>query len=67
VTVGADACRIAFGYWMDRVAAGEDTVVTRRGRPMIRLSAAVPPLPQRIVAPAPPVLFPPSATAAGSP
>jgi antitoxin (DNA-binding transcriptional repressor) of toxin-antitoxin stability system len=42
VRVGADACRVAFGYWLDRVSTGEDIVVTRRGKPMIRLSAAVP-------------------------
>jgi len=27
---------------LDRVAAGEDAVVTRRGKPMIRLSPAAP-------------------------
>ena len=42
VTVGADSCRDRFGYWIERVRAGEDAVVTRRGRPMIRLTAAVP-------------------------
>ncbi len=43
VTVGADACRDAFGSWLDRVASGEDAVVTRRGKPMVRLTAAEPP------------------------
>lgn len=38
VTVGADSCRESFGYWLDRVAAGEDVIVTRRAKPMIRLS-----------------------------
>lgn len=42
VTIGADSCRVSFGCWLDRVARGEDIVVTRRGKPMIRLSAAVP-------------------------
>lgn len=42
VTVGADACRIAFGYWIERVCAGEDVLVTRRGKPMMRLTAAIP-------------------------
>ena len=36
--VGADSFRAALGSWLDRVAAGQDAVVTRRGRPMIRLS-----------------------------
>ncbi len=42
VTIGADACRASFGYWLDRVAAGEDVIVTRRGKPMIKLSAVAP-------------------------
>ncbi len=42
VLVAAESCRIAFGYWVDRVAAGEDALVTRRGMPMIRLTAASP-------------------------
>ena len=42
VTVSADACRDSFGQWMDRVAAGEDVVVSRRGKPIIRLTAAAP-------------------------
>lgn len=65
VTVSADSCRVAFGYWLDRVAAGEDAVVTRRGKPMIRLTSAVP-----VSAPpdaaAPPQLLPPPAASAGS-
>jgi prevent-host-death family protein len=47
VMVGADSCRIRFGYWIERVRAGQDVVVTRRGTPVIRLTtaaAAVPPL-----------------------
>jgi antitoxin (DNA-binding transcriptional repressor) of toxin-antitoxin stability system len=41
VMVGADPCRIRFGYWIERVRAGQDVVATRRGRPMIRLTAAL--------------------------
>ncbi len=40
VVVGANAFRDGFGLWMDRVAAGEEVVTTRRGRPRIRLSPA---------------------------
>jgi len=42
VTVAADSFRMGLGCWLDRVAAGEDAVVTRRGKPMIRLTAAAP-------------------------
>ena len=42
VAIGADTCRVAFGYWLDRVVAGEEVIVTRRGRPMIRLTAVAP-------------------------
>jgi antitoxin (DNA-binding transcriptional repressor) of toxin-antitoxin stability system len=42
VTIGADACRVSFGYWLEKAAAGQEVVVTRRGRPMIRLSAVAP-------------------------
>jgi prevent-host-death family protein len=38
VTVGANRFRDEFGYWMDRVAAGEHVLITRHGRPRIRLS-----------------------------
>jgi prevent-host-death family protein len=40
--VSADSFRNSLGHWLDRVAAGEDAVVTRRGKPMIRLSPAAP-------------------------
>ena len=58
-TVSADACRDGFGSWIDRVAAGEDVIVTRRGKPMIRLTAAAPAsapvvVPPRVIAAAPP-------------
>jgi len=52
LTTGADACREAFGPWLDRVAAGEGAVVTRGGKPMVRLTAAGPePLPPASPAP----------------
>jgi hypothetical protein len=63
VSIGADSCRVSLGYWLDRVAAGEDVVVTRRGKPMVRLSA-VAPAPQPLVATeTPPLLFPPAGEA----
>jgi antitoxin (DNA-binding transcriptional repressor) of toxin-antitoxin stability system len=41
-TVGAEKCRTQFGYWIERVCAGDDVLVTRRGKPMITLTAAAP-------------------------
>jgi prevent-host-death family protein len=43
--VGAHAFRERFGYWMDRAAAGEQILITRRGRPYARLGPAQPQLP----------------------
>ena len=37
---GCDDFRAHFSYWVDRVAAGEEVLVTRRGKPRIRLSPA---------------------------
>src|SRR5688572_3748175 len=37
--VGAHQFRNHFGFYMERAAAGEDIVVTRRGRPTVRLVA----------------------------
>ena len=54
-TVSAEACRVSFGYWLDKVVAGEDVVVTRRGKPLARLTAIAPtstPAPANAVAPA---------------
>ena len=48
VTVGADLCRTRFGHWIERVRAGEDVVVTRRGRPVIRLTTVAPALPPQL-------------------
>jgi prevent-host-death family protein len=43
VTVGSNPFRDRLGYWMERAAAGDDVVVTFRGRPRVRLSAVVGP------------------------
>ena len=40
VTVGSNPFRDRLGYWMERVAAGEEVIITHRGRPRIRLSPA---------------------------
>jgi hypothetical protein len=65
LTIGAGSWRVSFGYWLDRVAAGEDVVVTRRGQPMIRLTAVAPaPAPPTVKPAVPPLLSP--LTAAGS-
>ncbi len=40
--VGSNPFRDRLGYWMERVAAGEEVLVTFRGRPRIRLSPASP-------------------------
>lgn len=40
--VKADVLRTRLGHWIDRVAAGEDVLVTRRGKAMIRLTSATP-------------------------
>jgi len=37
-----DPFRDKLGYWVERVAAGEEVIVTRHGRPRIRLSPAMP-------------------------
>jgi prevent-host-death family protein len=39
VVVGAHEAGQRFGYWAERAAAGEEILVTRRGRPHLRLSA----------------------------
>jgi hypothetical protein len=40
ISVGANAFRDRLGIWMERVAAGEEVLVTRRGKPHVKLSAA---------------------------
>jgi prevent-host-death family protein len=44
VTVGSDPFRDHLGYWMERVARGEEILVTYRGKPRIKLIPALPPL-----------------------
>lgn len=41
-TVGAHGFRERFGYWMERAAAGEEILITRRGRRYARLGPADP-------------------------
>jgi prevent-host-death family protein len=41
-TVGAHEFRNRFGWYMERASAGEDILVTRRGKPHLRLTTAVP-------------------------
>ena len=43
VTIGVNAFRDGLGSWMDRVAAGEEVVLTRHGRPKIRMLPAAAP------------------------
>ena len=40
VTVGSNPFRDRLGYWMDVVAAGQEVIVTRRGRSRLRLLPA---------------------------
>jgi prevent-host-death family protein len=42
ITVGSNPFRDKLGYWMDRVASGEEVVITRNGKPRVRLTPAVP-------------------------
>jgi prevent-host-death family protein len=41
--VGAHEFRNRFGWYMERAAAGEEFLVTRRGKPKVRLIPATPP------------------------
>ncbi len=43
IAVGAHEFRNHFGYWMERAAAGDEILITRRGRRYARLG---PPDPQ---------------------
>lgn len=38
VVIGASPFRDQLGYWMDRVAAGQDIVISRNGKPRVRLT-----------------------------
>jgi prevent-host-death family protein len=42
VVVGSNTFRDKLGDWMDRVAAGEEVILTRHGKPRIRLSPLPP-------------------------
>jgi prevent-host-death family protein len=44
VEVGANKFRRLFGWYMERAAAGEEFLVTRRGKPYVKLSPAAEPL-----------------------
>jgi prevent-host-death family protein len=41
-TIGADEYRRRFGWYMERAASGEEFLITRRGRPRVRLTPAAP-------------------------
>ncbi len=43
--VGAHQFREKFGWYMERAAAGEEFLITRRGKPYVRLTPAQPSLP----------------------
>jgi prevent-host-death family protein len=40
ITIASNPFRDRLGHWMDRVAAGEDVVIPRHGKPRIRLAPA---------------------------
>jgi prevent-host-death family protein len=43
--IGCDEFRVRFSTWLDRVAAGEDVLLTYRGRPRVRLTPPTSPTP----------------------
>ena len=45
VVIGSNPFRDRLGYWMEKVAAGDEVLVTYRGKPRVRLTPANPPLP----------------------
>lgn len=49
ITVGAHEYRNHFGWYMERAAAGETFLVTRRGKPYARLMPPADPLPLEVV------------------
>jgi prevent-host-death family protein len=53
IAVGAHQFRNHFGYWMERAAAGDEILITRRGRRYARLSPPDPQLATTDSAPAP--------------
>ena len=40
IVLGCEQFRLELGTWIDRVAGGENVLVTRRGKPRIRLNPA---------------------------
>jgi prevent-host-death family protein len=40
ISVGSNPFRDRLGYWMDIVAGGQEVIVTRHGRPRLRLTSA---------------------------
>jgi prevent-host-death family protein len=53
IVVGAHQFRNHFGYWVERAAAGDEILITRRGRRYARLSPPDPQLATTDTAPAP--------------
>jgi prevent-host-death family protein len=53
IAVGAHGFRNHFGYWMERAAAGDEILITRRGRRYARLGPPDPQLATTGTAPAP--------------
>ena len=53
ITVGAHLFRNWFGYWMERAAAGDEILITRRGRRYARLGPPDPQLATTDTSPAP--------------
>jgi hypothetical protein len=39
ITIGSHSFREQLGWWMERAAAGEEVLITHRGKPRLRLSA----------------------------
>jgi prevent-host-death family protein len=44
MTVGSNPFRDKLGYWMERAAAGQEVLVTFRGKPRVRLTPVAPSL-----------------------
>jgi prevent-host-death family protein len=42
MTVAAHELRERFGWYMERAAAGDELLVTRHGKPFVRLTSAAP-------------------------
>ena len=66
ITVGAHRFRNQFGYWMERAAAGDEILITRRGRRYARLGPADPQLATTDTAPAPKPAAAPAAPPPGT-